>query len=84
MSLPDQLTPMINRAPASSPAPAARAPITTPAQIDQLLAKVDELVEAGFISRAQHGDLRIAITRAAEKRGITNPPEPTGRDGLPH
>lgn len=81
MSLPDQLLPMVNR-PASTLTPAPM-PIATPAQINHLLAMVDELATSGFITSAQQGELHTAITRAAEKRGIA-PHPPTGRDGLPH
>ncbi len=80
MALPDQLLPMVNRPP-STPSP-ARVPIATSAQINDLLANVDELAAGGFITPAQQTELHAAIRRAAEKRGIA--PEPSGRDGLPH
>ena len=60
----------------------SRSPITTAAVVDQLLAHVEELAAGGFLTPAQLSEVRTAITRAAEKRGIY--PQPTGRDGLPH
>lgn len=79
MTLPEQLLPMVNR-----PAPPTPTPIVTPAQVDQLLANVDELAAGGFLTAAQLSEVLTAITRAAEKRGIYPQPQPTGRDGLPH